>query len=518
MTLTDTERLARLEATRPWRFALAATMLLTGLRLFALFATPLELYPDEAQYWLWSRDLDVGYFSKPPMVAWLIHLTTRLGDAEAYVRLASPLLHAATGLALFAVGRRLFGPWTGLGALLVYQLMPGVAVSSGIISTDAALLCFLSLALLAYVDMPNAKRPLFTAAGLGAALGLAMLSKYAAIYAVAGIALHLLLDREARRAWTVKTTLTAIAVFLVIIAPNLIWNALHGFATVGHTAANASFESGLTFDLVETLRLIAEQFGVFGLPFAILIWATVLAFRRRLEPGELLLLCWTAPPILFVTLQAFLTRANANWTAAAYVAGAVLAAGMMRRLKPWWILPAGLIPQATFAVILLVVMLNPRTAETLGQENAIKRLKGWEDTAQAMVRRAEVEMADQGLSAIAVDDRFLFNAMAYYGRDFFAKPGAPPLTIWLRKNRAGNQAEANAPLTPALGSRVLVVTAAEVRLKEDPDAKMKPREDMIAADFVRAQTVDVSRSRLDSKRMRRAVLILGEDFRPKPKD
>ena len=33
-----------------------------------------ELYPDEAQYWLWSRTLDFGYFSKPPMVAWTIRL------------------------------------------------------------------------------------------------------------------------------------------------------------------------------------------------------------------------------------------------------------------------------------------------------------------------------------------------------------------------------------------------------------------------------------------------------------
>ena len=48
------------------------TVALTALRLAALFATPLELYPDEAQYWLWSRTLDWGYYSKPPMIAWLI--------------------------------------------------------------------------------------------------------------------------------------------------------------------------------------------------------------------------------------------------------------------------------------------------------------------------------------------------------------------------------------------------------------------------------------------------------------
>ena len=38
-----------------------------------------------------------------------------------------------------------------------------------------------ALVKLVAADLPVAKRPLFTAAGLGAALGLAMLSKYAAL-------------------------------------------------------------------------------------------------------------------------------------------------------------------------------------------------------------------------------------------------------------------------------------------------------------------------------------------------
>ncbi len=46
---------------RDLRAALALVAALTVARLVALFTTPLELYPDEAQYWLWSRTLDFGY-------------------------------------------------------------------------------------------------------------------------------------------------------------------------------------------------------------------------------------------------------------------------------------------------------------------------------------------------------------------------------------------------------------------------------------------------------------------------
>jgi 4-amino-4-deoxy-L-arabinose transferase-like glycosyltransferase len=95
---------------RAWRLTLIMVGVLTILRIVALFATPLELYPDEAQYWLWSRHLAFGYFSKPPLIAWLIWATTAIGgDTEPWVRLSAPLLHGATALIIHRIGRRLYG-------------------------------------------------------------------------------------------------------------------------------------------------------------------------------------------------------------------------------------------------------------------------------------------------------------------------------------------------------------------------------------------------------------------------
>ena len=73
-----------------WRAVLLITVALTIVRLVTLFASPLELYPDEAQYWLWSRTLDFGYYSKPPLIAWIIAAsTTVFGDGEWAIRLFS---------------------------------------------------------------------------------------------------------------------------------------------------------------------------------------------------------------------------------------------------------------------------------------------------------------------------------------------------------------------------------------------------------------------------------------------
>ena len=42
------------------------------LRLIFLYLSPLGLHGDEAQYWVWSKNLDWGYYSKPPFVALII--------------------------------------------------------------------------------------------------------------------------------------------------------------------------------------------------------------------------------------------------------------------------------------------------------------------------------------------------------------------------------------------------------------------------------------------------------------
>ena len=158
--------------------------MLTLARLAVLYATPVELYPDEAQYWLWSRALHWGYVSKPPLIAWLIRLTTAIGgDGEPWVRLSAPLVHAGAMLAVYPVGRRLYGPAAGLLAAVLYGLMPAVQISSLFIATDAPMMLFLALALWAYVALlgesdPGRRR--WIAVALGAALGLAFLAKYAA--------------------------------------------------------------------------------------------------------------------------------------------------------------------------------------------------------------------------------------------------------------------------------------------------------------------------------------------------
>jgi 4-amino-4-deoxy-L-arabinose transferase-like glycosyltransferase len=121
--------------------AFCAIGAITLARLLWLAFQSAGLYPDEAQYWFWSRHLALGYYSKPPLVAWLIALTTGLfGNGEFAVRLSAPLLHAAASAFVYAIGSRLYDRRIGYWSALAYATLPGVSLSAFLISTDAVLL------------------------------------------------------------------------------------------------------------------------------------------------------------------------------------------------------------------------------------------------------------------------------------------------------------------------------------------------------------------------------------------
>jgi hypothetical protein len=343
---------------------------------------------------------------------------------------------------------------------------------------------------------------------VGAALGLAFLSKYAALYAVIGIGLHLALSREARRAWTWSAAALAIAAFAVVMGPNVAWNATHGFATLHHTAADAAWGQHGAVNPLRLAQFVGDQFMVFGpIPFGALVVGLGLAARRRaLSEPDLLLLSFILPPLAIVCGQAFLSRANANWSGASYLPGAVLAAAWLMRWRARRWMAAAVVTQAVIATFVLVALVSPGVADAIGASNSLKRVRGWRQTTRVVLDRARAEQAGAGLSAIVVNDRFLYYSLRYYGRGYFGRPGAAPLAYWLLKPEPQNQAETSAPLTSQLGQRVLGVAY-----------KGYHRQEMMA-DFGRVSDREIDEIGLDRKHRRRLDLFIGEGYAPRPRD
>jgi 4-amino-4-deoxy-L-arabinose transferase-like glycosyltransferase len=435
----------------PFLICLAA---LTLFRLATLAFSQTELFFDEAQYWFWSRELAFGYYSKPPLIAWIIRGATELcGQGETCIRAPSTLIHAATAMLVFATAKQLYDARTGFWSGLVYATLPGVSLSSSLISTDAPLLFFVALSLLAVVKL-QASRSWRWGMMLGIGIGFGLLSKYAMSYLILCLALYAAWTRDGRALLKDARLYAALAIAALIIAPNLIWNAHHGFATLGHTADNANWGKSL-FHPVEALEFIGGQFGVFGpVLFAALLvycanWLRSPQLRAMAGEPERLLLTFTVPVLLLMATQAFLSRAHANWAAFAYVAATVLVTSILLRQGWRRLFRASL---AIHLAIVLLIGIGGILAGRLalpGGTEPYARLLGWKALAETAADKAR----SGGFAAIATDKRALAAELLYYLRD-----AAIPVVALRDGGPPSDHFEMTRPLDQATPRPVLLVS------------------------------------------------------------
>ncbi|MGV8953003.1 MAG: ArnT family glycosyltransferase, partial [Cypionkella sp.] len=169
-------------------FAFVALLMLLRWGLLAFDRT--DLYVDESQYWLWGQHFDFGYYSKPPLIGWLIGAVTTLAGSDSvfWVRMPGALLHGATALILAAWANRAMGRREAVLVAALYATLPMVALGSLLISTDTVMAPFYAAALYAFHRLTETRAPRFALLA-GAAIGAAFMAKYAAVYFLIGVAL-----------------------------------------------------------------------------------------------------------------------------------------------------------------------------------------------------------------------------------------------------------------------------------------------------------------------------------------
>lgn len=412
---------ARPDEGRAFGLGLAGIALVTLWRVALLPFDSTDLFVDEAQYWFWGQTLDWGYYSKPPLIAWILRLSTTLGsDATFWIRLPLPLIHGLTAVLLALVARRLLGPRAGGHAGFAYATLPAVAVGSLLVSTDTPMLACFALALLAQLHLAG-RRSAGWALVLGAAVGTGLMAKYAMIYFPLSAALAALLLPGARIAW--RDAAIAAGVALLVVAPNLAWNATNGFATLHHTADNADWQDG-GFDIAGLAAFLGGQFAVAGPVFFAAYLAGLFGAFRGGARGYLAAM--SLPIFAIVSVQALVSGANANWAAAGHLAALVLAVAVLAGRR--WLLRAG------FAINLAITLALPVAAVfadswRIGTGNLVlARYVGQSD----LSRRAAGVARDEGLDTLVSGDRAVLADLFYTLRDsglaIYGEPveGFPP--------------------------------------------------------------------------------------------
>jgi len=214
------------------RWKVAALCLLAYVFVVRVgFAAVIDLIPEEAYYWMYSKNLDIGYLDHPPMVAWLIWLGTALiGTDELGVRLPAVISWLVAAFFMYRLTRDLFDKTSAFRALLLMGALP-IYFGIGLIMTpDAPLyacwagcLYFLSRALFA-----NRQRAWYA---VGICLGLGLLSKYTIALLGPAVLLYLFVDRRARYWLARPQPYLAVLIAVAIFSPVIIWNAQNAWAS-----------------------------------------------------------------------------------------------------------------------------------------------------------------------------------------------------------------------------------------------------------------------------------------------
>jgi 4-amino-4-deoxy-L-arabinose transferase-like glycosyltransferase len=401
---------------------LAGVLILAAAALHVayLYRSPLDLAPDEAHYWDWSRHLDFSYYSKGPLVAYLIRGSCEIcgdwaqrhtGSIAFAVRLPAVLCSSLLLVSLYILTTQVYRrEGRALAVVAVALTFPLVSVGSSLMTIDAPYTCLWGWALVLGLHVtrhppPATRHPTWVWPVLGVVVGLGILAKYTMVLFVPSLGLFLLTSAEHRvllRRWGFWVMSLTAAVCCV---PILVWNAQHGWVTVLHLLGHSGM--GMTGEERPPLWLgpliYTGQQCAMLLVFWFAVWAAAMIVHRpwREPEGVKRYLWWLSAP-MFLAFLAFSPKnggGEMNWPVTAYLSGLVLAVGWLeqqllaavtwrRRLAWGGLIAASLVGAALTGFIhysdrfypLLARVVGPQQGEChfpLRQLDPTCRLRGW---------------------------------------------------------------------------------------------------------------------------------------------
>ncbi len=415
--------------TYPGLWALALVVIPFLLRVLFVASGQLNLVQDEAQYWDWTRHLQLTYYSKGPLIALIIAFWTKLfGNTELGVRFGSIIGMALTqGMIYLFLARSWKRPDIGLWTLAIMNTMP-LFMGLGILMTtdNSFVFCWAGAVFCLYMGSRPAKNlpesmttaPILPFFFVALFLGVGILAKYtmlgfiglSVIYG-AGLAYKRLLPQ---RFWR-YLAISLIAGLILGFLPTFIWNIQNEFVGYKHVLYLIGVSGKQSHTFIKFTRVpdhLAAQFGlatpwwmifmlVGGVTAMIKYFTNVLVNpfedRPRMDQRQALLLSVFFWPVWgFFLLWSFHAKIMPNWTTVSYVTGAVLAAyainGFSRKAQQKGKLLINTVLGLSFFIFLLA-----HTAHLLpipAQYNITNRLKGWAELGQTVEKLRTTEFKD----------------------------------------------------------------------------------------------------------------------------
>jgi 4-amino-4-deoxy-L-arabinose transferase-like glycosyltransferase len=440
----------------PYRRAFYLLLLVTTIfRLF--YIQWVELAPDEAYYWTWSRSLQWGYYDHPPLVGFLIWIGTAIaGNNEFGVRFLWVAIGFLSTCILYRMGRKMFvSDQAGFYAALLMNLSLLGSTGAVIVTPDGPQGLFWALAIfciLMTVESGNRHWWYWT----GIAFGLGLLSKYTMVLLAPCIFFYLLSFPEGRCWLLRKEPYLAFILGLLIFSPVIFWNGANDWVSFKFQISH-----GLEFKKTAGLKTFGDFWaGQAGVVTPLLFLAALGAMAQSALRGflrrrpDFLLLFWTSAPILlFFAYTSLRSKVEANWPALAYFPAVVALAGIVSERWPEWrkgkkalawaaaITAAAMTTIAHLQPIYPVIPISP-------EKDPTSQLQGWRALGEKIQRTAQTLDPAKGIFVLTPRHQFV-------GEGMFYTEGKIPIYQWDAPFRINHLSAQNAP---AIGSQGIYFT------------------------------------------------------------
>ena len=380
------------------------------LRVFAIISTPLELSADEAQYWLWSKKLNWGYFSKPPMIAWLIHVSNNIfGDYDYSIRILAPVIHGINALVIFRLSQEINDNYLAhFLSSLIWLTLPIVGVGSFLMSTDTPLMLIWTTSLLLTVKAYNSDNVfLWSLAGLIA--GLALYAKYAALYLPLGLIIFYIINFQNEQNIKLRGLFLFLMNFIIVSLPNVIWNYFNNFQTINHLSSNAVIDAP-SYSLFGTFTFLIAQIAILG-PLLLIVFVLTAYNIKKLNKLSIFLLYFIFPVYILMFIQGFFSEANANWAASALPAITILCGYFLSKRIKFAVLT--ILSNLLICIFILIVSFNGNLIFLDVKSDPLRKLKGWSILSEDLKDTISKEKSD----VVLVDRRGIAAELIYYLRN-----------------------------------------------------------------------------------------------------
>ena len=249
------------------------------LRLFYL-GVP-ELFYEEAYYWNYAKHLDIGYLDHPPLVAWIIGLSTQLmGDNEFAVRFGAFICWLVMACFSYRLAHDVNEKTGACQAISLVATLPIFFAVGWAMTPDAPLMaCWVAILYFLYQALIHERQKAWL--GVGIAMGLGMLAKYTMVLTGLAALLFILTDRHSRKWLFRPEPYLAVIVSIAIFSPVIIWNVEHQWASFlyqSHDRMTNRFEFSFHYFITNIIFILT--------PTGFLSIIAVLLFRKKLLPDH----------------------------------------------------------------------------------------------------------------------------------------------------------------------------------------------------------------------------------------